>query len=76
MDNIIKTMKVNPKRFMCGGRVAYSGWVRPSKTKDDMNGGFAEGEGDLANKSRLQTITSRLETLAKKNKQKPKNITF
>jgi hypothetical protein len=76
-------MKANPHRI-CGGKVGYrSGIIQgdidlANKSKKDnyMSGGFAAGEGDLANKSRLQTITNRLETLAKKNKAKPKNITF
>jgi hypothetical protein len=71
-------MKANPSK-MCGGKVGYR---RTGIIEGDIDlargsrGGFVAGEGELGKKSRLQNITNRLESLAKKNKPKPKNITF
>jgi len=73
-------MKANPNK-MCGGKVGYrktgiiEGDIELGR-KSKQRGGFVAGEDNLANKSRLQSITNRLEHLAKKNKPKPKNITF
>ena len=73
-------MKANPNK-MCGGKVGYrkTGIIEGDidlANKSRQRGGFVAGEDNLANKSRLQSITNRLEHLAKKNKPKPKNITF